>query len=116
FYYTQPPATCGTIATGLALPPGKSISSCDGAYSLNMQTDGNLVLYHSGSAVWSSSTWGAGYILFVQGDGNLVIYSAAQSPVWESGTGGSGTGNYLKVEAGHIRLYKSDGSVLWSSR
>jgi len=48
------------------------------------QTDGNLVYYVSGLAVWSSGTYGVGATLALQGDGNVVIYSANNKAVYAS--------------------------------
>ncbi|HET7302107.1 MAG TPA: PA14 domain-containing protein, partial [Candidatus Saccharimonadales bacterium] len=54
--------------------------------SLAMQTDGNLVLYNGGTAVWSSGTGGQGTSNFVvQNDGNAVIYKAT-GPTWATNT------------------------------
>jgi hypothetical protein len=57
------------------------------------QTDGNLVVYASGTGgnpLWSSNSWGNyGATLWLQQDGNLVIYASYHSrAVWASGTNG----------------------------
>ena len=52
-----------------------------------MQSDGNLVIYDNGNAVWNSSTWGfSGDYLQLQDDSNLVIYAFGH-PIWDWGTG-----------------------------
>lgn len=52
---------------------------------LAMQTDGNLVAYSDGAAVWSSGTAGnPGATFSVQDDRNLVVYSATNVPLWAS--------------------------------
>jgi hypothetical protein len=52
-----------------------------------MQTDGNLVLYSGGEAVWSSGTSGnPGAQAVLQNDGNFVIYSASGRALWNTGT------------------------------
>ena len=51
------------------------------------QTDGNLVVYSNGAAVWNSGTQRyAGSQLILQNDGNLVIYAGGR-PVWATNTG-----------------------------
>ena len=56
--------------------------------SLAMQTDGNLVLYASGTPLWSSSTaLSANDRLAMQDDGNLVVYNSATVPLWSSDGG-----------------------------
>ncbi len=54
---------------------------------LEMQFDGNLVLYTPGGRpIWSSGTVGrANSFLVMQNDGNAVIYFP-QDPVWSSGS------------------------------
>jgi hypothetical protein len=54
---------------------------------LVFQSDGNLVLYGGGQAIWSTDTWRyAASRLVVQDDCNLVIYSADGWPVWATNT------------------------------
>jgi len=58
-------------------------------FSLEMQTDCNLVLYDSSHiASWSSDTIGQGIgcRLVIQNDGNIVIYDSSDVPVWASDT------------------------------
>lgn len=57
------------------------------AGTLAMQSDGNLVLYRGGRAVWSSGSAGnPGAKAVLQTDGNLVVYTAAGRAVYSSGT------------------------------
>jgi surface antigen len=52
------------------------------------QSDGNLVTYGGGRAIWASNTAGRGGTQFaVQSDGNMVIY-ANSTPLWASNTAG----------------------------
>jgi hypothetical protein len=55
-----------------------------------MQSDGNFVLYHGGTPVWSSGTGGHpasyGYYLHLQDDGNLVLYSNWGVAEWATNT------------------------------
>ena len=54
--------------------------------SVEMQSDGNLVLYDGSTPLWSSGTHGnAGATLWLQDDGNAVVY-ADPRPLWASGT------------------------------
>ncbi|QKW22785.1 hypothetical protein HUT16_30140 [Kitasatospora sp. NA04385] len=87
-------------------PPSEVIkrdSSGHMAYSLQMQPDGNLVLYRweNGSrshACWASGTYWAGDKVFAtyQDDGNFVVYLRNGAPkwpaIWASNTvGGAGS-------------------------
>lgn len=59
-----------------------------------MRTDGNLVLYWEGRALWASGTAEhPGAVLDMQADGNLVIYHG-QRAIWTSGTDRGGNGRY----------------------
>ena len=43
-----------TLAEGQKLVNGESLTSSNGAYTLTLQDDGNLVLASRGQAIWSS--------------------------------------------------------------
>jgi hypothetical protein len=60
------------------------------ADKLVMQKDGNLALYNkSGLATFSTNTANQpGAKAYIQDDGNFVVYSAANVPLWYTGTGG----------------------------
>jgi hypothetical protein len=52
-----------------------------------MQTDGNFVVHNGTTHVWDSGTQGnPGAHLEMQADGNLVIYRTDGSHAWDSGT------------------------------
>jgi len=67
-------AATGTVDTGVA--------------HMDMQYDGNLVIYRSdGSVAWASNTSGNIQAFFrVQDDGNLLIWSQAGQVIWASNT------------------------------
>ncbi|MGF1429855.1 trypsin-like serine protease [Kitasatospora sp. LaBMicrA B282] len=94
---------------------------------LEMQQDGNLVLYRKsdGAALWSSRTSGnPGAWLAVQSDGNLVVYRAGggggTGALWASGTFWS-PGAFLKLQDdGNLVVYKKEGGegiggAIWST-
>ena len=113
------PGMTATSTVQPTLQVGQSLTSATGAYSLDMQTDGNLVEYNSASkALWSSNTFGTGSanVATLQSDGNFVVYTSAGKPVWSSGTSGTGTGNTLVVQGdGNVVLYSSSGKALWDT-
>lgn len=86
-------------------------------FTLSWQGDGNLVLYNSGKAVWSSHTAGKGTGLYFQGDGNLVIRDNSGKSIWSSGTpdnwfGGKG-GDRLQLSFyGSLAVIDVDGKVV----
>ena len=70
---------CGsTLVAGEELPGGTELCSPDGSYTLDAQSDGNLVEYNSsGTAPWASGICGIGCgsaYLSIQNDSNVVLY------------------------------------------
>jgi lysozyme len=112
-----PVSGCGTIHPGEGLVAGQSYSSCDGRFSLAMQTDGNLVLYRNGAgAMWASNTHGTdGYVAVMQGDGNLVVYGQHSNPLWASGTNGHGGSVLALQDDGNAVVYAPGGKALWAT-
>jgi hypothetical protein len=77
-----------TLTEGQKLEKGGSLISPNGAYSLMLQDDGNLVLYARDQAVWSTDTNGQDVVRAeVQTDGNFVLYTP-DKPVWHTDTKG----------------------------
>ncbi len=101
-----------TLAPGGTLSEGDYLESEGGQYKLIMQGDGNLVLYHEGTALWSSETGGnPGSYAVMQGEGNLVVYHGA-TVTWNSSTWGF-PGAYLSLQSeGNLVIYQ-DGHPLW---
>lgn len=111
----QPPAGCGQLGSGQTLSTGQAIQSCDGRFSLAMQSDGNLVLYQQGSPLWHTATYGTDANRAVmQSDGNLVVYGPSGAK-WHSATYNN-PGAFLAVQTdGNAVVYSSAGSPLWAS-
>jgi hypothetical protein len=85
-----------------------------GSYELRMQTDGNLVLYRQGVAIWSPNTWGhSGAYTAMQGDGNLVIYDKNKVPLWHSNTYRSAADRLVLFDDGRLELHDAVGRVVW---
>lgn len=72
-----------TLRPGAKLTPGQKLQSANGRYELIYQTDGNLVLYALGFAVWCTHTQSPGEVV-MQLDGRLVI----DGTDWSSGVSG----------------------------
>jgi hypothetical protein len=111
------PSGCGEMQPGQGLTAGESYTSCGGVYTLAMQTDGNLVLYHNQKgAIWATGTNGKnGFNMVMQGDGNFVLYDTRNHPLWASGTNGHG-GSFLAVQGdGNLVVYTSASKPIWAS-
>ncbi|MFJ9846809.1 hypothetical protein ACIRYZ_41535 [Kitasatospora sp. NPDC101155] len=107
----QPAHPWRNVVAGSILNWNQSWTTPSGRTVLTMQTDGNVVLYKDGAAIWASWTVGTGHHLSMQGDGNLVVYNWGNSPVWSSGTAGS-PGAVLSIQEGNMAIFQGD-RPLW---
>jgi hypothetical protein len=113
-----------TLKAGESLAIGQSLVSQNGRFRLNMQADGNLVLYDGSpavsGAVWSTGTYG--YATWMQpthvdmqANGDLVLKSMAGVPLWASDSAGKG-GTHLDLQDDrNLVLYKDDMTPVWAS-
>ena len=110
---TPPTVFTGTIRPNVILHPGHAIQSPDGRTRLVMQTDGNLVAYRDGTAVWQPMTRGTYTVM--QADGNFVLY-AAGTPMWSSHTDHNPGAQLTVQNDGNIVIYDIHGKPLWNTR
>ena len=104
-----------TLTEGQKLVKGESLTSSNGAYTLTLQDDGNLVLASRGHAIWSSKTNGEDVVRAeVQTDGNFVLYTA-DKPVWHTDTKGKKNVRLVLQDDRNLVLYAADGSA-WSTK
>jgi hypothetical protein len=104
------------LVPGEVLKAGQWIRSVNGAYTLSMQSDGNLVLYNNlGKALWSTRTQGHPNAWAVsQSDGNFVVYQGTKA-WWNTQTGGKTSGGTMIMQGdGNLVLYR--GVWIWASR
>ena len=103
-----------TLTEGQKLERGGSLTSANGAYTLTLQDDGNLVLAARGEAVWATGTNGQDVQRAeVQTDGNFVLYTA-DKPVWHTDTKGAKDVRLLLQDDRNLVLYGFDGPA-WAS-
>jgi nucleoid-associated protein YgaU len=104
-----------TLTAGQKLVRGESLASNNGAYTLTLQDDGNLVLASRGQALWATSTAGQDVVRAeVQGDGNFVLYTA-DKPVWHTDTKGKKDVKLVLQDDRNLVLYAADGPA-WSTK
>jgi LysM repeat protein len=104
-----------TLTEGQKLEKGGSLTSSNGAYTLTLQDDGNLVLTADGQAVWATGTNGQDVVRAeVQTDGNFVVYTP-DKPVWHSDTKGARDVKLVLQDDRNLVLYAADGPA-WSSK
>ncbi len=96
---------------------GQELVSPNGMHRLDMQGDGNLVIYRaSGLPKWATGTDGrqtGGVVM--QGDGNLVIYDRNGVPIWASGTDGHPGAVLVMQDDGNLVIYDVNGRALWAT-
>jgi len=104
-----------TLTAGQKLVRGEALTSHNGAYTLTLQDDGNLVLASRGQALWASGTGGEDVVRAeMQSDGNFVVYTA-DKPVWHSNTKGKKDVKLVLQDDRNLVLYAADGPA-WSTK
>lgn len=104
-----------TLTEGQKLQKGDALTSNNGAYTLTLQDDGNLVLAARGEAVWATSTNGQDVVRAeLQNDGNFVLYTA-DKPIWHTDTKGKKNVKLVVQDDRNVVLYAADGAA-WSSK
>ena len=102
------------LMNGEKLERGQSLTSRNGAYTLTLQEDGNLVLAAGGQAVWATDTNRQNAErLEVQRDGNCVLYMP-DNPIWHTDTKGAKDVRLLLQDDRNLVLYGFDGPA-WAS-
>jgi nucleoid-associated protein YgaU len=105
-----------TLTAGQKLVRGDSLTSKNGAYTLTLQDDGNLVLASRGKPLWTTETNGQDVVRAeVQRDGNFVVYTA-DKPVWHSDTKGKKDVKLVLQDDRNLVLYAADGKAAWSTK
>lgn len=100
---------------GQKLARGESLVSKNGAYTLTLQDDGNLVLASRGNPIWATATNGQDVVRAeVQRDGNFVLYTP-DKPVWHTDTKGKKNVALILQDDRNLVLYAADGPA-WSTK
>lgn len=114
------------LQEGQRLNINDKLVSPNGIYTLWMQGDGNLVLYHDSidvrTAYWATDTWWLPenqrpvYAL-MQGDAHFVLYDTSGAPRWASGTWGPGyVAPYIVLQDdGNLVIYHNGTQPVWAS-
>jgi hypothetical protein len=104
-----------SLRSGEGLRPGQFLVAESGATQLQMQGDGNLVVYTNGRAIWDAHTQGhAGAYLAMQSDGNLVVYPPSGAALWNSQTNGH-PGAFAHIQSDSNFVVYQGSAALWSS-
>jgi hypothetical protein len=107
-----------SLINNTTMPLGTTIKSNNQCFSLNAQSDGNLVLYRksNGQALWDTKTYGRNVNRTIfQNDGNLVIYNTSNQAVWASGTDRRGGTRVTVQDDGNFVMYNAQNQALWAT-
>lgn len=110
---------CNSILEkGEELKAGTGLCSTNGDFRLDMQKDGNLVLYHKTiGATWASRTFDqGGSRAKMEDNGNLVVYKENSNVLWESKTASANGSRVLLQNDGRLQILNDDNEVVWNSR
>lgn len=104
------------VRAPVVLTSGQDIRSPNRQYRAIVQSDGNVVVYGNGRALWATGTAGTpGAQWVLQSDGNLVLYDRGGHPRWSSRTPGTGSTDTLAMQDdGNLVLYGARGA-LWAT-
>jgi len=107
-----------TLIRGSQLVAGEKLTSADGLAKLNMQNDGNLVVYDgNGDNHWAAVTAGNpdAYVQ-LENSGNLVVHASGddQTSLWSSGEHEGATKLVLHNNCS-LDIIGIHGEVLWTS-
>lgn len=102
------------LTAGQTLTPGTRLVSPNAAFTLEMQTDGNLVQYGPRrSVMWSTRTFVPGTVLRLQEDGNLVLIAPGNNPIWATATERHSR-NTLELQSdGNLVVYAQGHRAIW---
>jgi hypothetical protein len=104
----------GIMPQGNQLGIGAALQSANKRFRLDMQSDGNLVLYKEPEhrPIWHTDTVGrGGFRANLQHDGNFVLYTESSVPIWNSRTFSSK--NFLMLQDdGNLVIYEKDFNAL----
>src|SRR5215208_6929621 len=113
------------LQAGQSLKFDDKLISPNGIYTLWMQSDGNLVLYHDAisvnNAYWATNTqWlpvdQGPTDVEMQADANLVMYDVNRIPRWSSGTWGNFSDPYVVLQDdGNLVIADTAGQPVWAS-
>ena len=112
---TRTAAASGELFENGYLFAGQSLVGSSCYVHLDMQSDGNLVLYYGSQAAWATNTVGSGAYAEMQTDGNFVVYNWNNNPVFATGSNRVAP-DYLNVQNdGNLVVYDYTNVPQWAS-
>ncbi len=112
---TAAPTPGAVLLPGQSLAVGAGLRSPDGRTTAQVQGDGNVVVYRGATPLWATRTAAPIVRLDLQTDGNLVVYDRAGRPLWWTGTYAPAGVRLVLQDDGNLVLSSRGGLPLWSS-
>lgn len=103
------------VTDDMILKRGQCLVSRNGRHTLEMQDDGDLVLYRRRRQTWSTSnmTLGRGYYAKLDTTAtSLVVYDSNDHVVWSSNTGNLNVARLIVQDDGNLVLSRTDQGVV----
>ena len=110
--------TSSLLDAGQQLGVGGVLASPNGSYALRLQANGNLVLDGGVVTMWETNTAGSGATtLEMLTDGNLVLATGDGTQVWATGTTSSTNPavNVVVQDDGNLVMYDTNGAAAWAA-
>lgn len=105
------------LRSGDRLHVGQLLRSPNGSHTLEVQRDGNLVVYGPGHRpLWATGSSGKHVQLVNQRDGNIVLIAQGNRPLWSTGTSGIPHAALLMQNDGNLVVYAPGNRPAWASR
>jgi len=93
---------------------GFELISPSGEYKLSFQSDGNLVIYANGKAIWATMTVQSAQSLWFQADGNFVLYGANSQPLVNTMSYQKGGQTLALQDDGNLVIYNNNRQPIWA--
>ena len=106
------------LEKGEELKTGEKLCSTNGDYRLDMQEDGNLVVYHKTfGATWASFTQFSGSVRAkLEDDGNFKLWDLQNNLKFETKTSGKGGAKIILLNDGRLQVLNEENETIWNAR
>jgi hypothetical protein len=102
------PATFHALTSGQSLAKGQVMTSCNGSWSLSIESDGRLVERYTADNSTPTVFWTpGGTVATMQTNGDFVVKDASGNVLSDSGTSSSSNAFFVLQDDGFLAIYNS---------
>ena len=106
-----------TLTAGGRLDAGETLRSANGSYRLVMQHDGNLVVLTAANRpLWASGTGGNAGAYLVMQGDGNAVVYRAGRALWHTHTAGNAGARLVMQSDANLVVYRAGGSAAWASK